>query len=221
MMMPAPPGHWSAAPRGGWPDTPSSTRSESRLFQTPDELWTECVAFLRQRMAERIAEEKVFQNKGQIVRAEVDRIAIPTWEGLASFLRVSPTVLHQWRKSDIRPDLQAVLARVEGVVTDYILKHAAVEQVNPGLAARYIGLSEKVEQQATVSASIPDGHIAVAQEAVEQHMATLPHPLMPDSDAIALHEAGRDIPLFSRAQLDAGLPWVMPTFDHTRTPITN
>lgn len=85
-------------------------------------------------------EEKLFAYQGEVTRARVDKMRMPTLGGMCVYLGISLETWCQYR--DRFPD---VTREVDALVRDAKLAGAAAELLNPNIVARDLGLGEKTE----------------------------------------------------------------------------
>lgn len=130
-----------------------SSHGRKPVFAKADDLWAACVEYFEWVEANPLREEKVFNGKDGIVRAEIARMRAMTISGLCLFLDVTPQAWDQWRDNR-DSDFLDVIARAERVIRDQKFSGAAADLLNPNIIARDLGLSDKQEQTGSVNITI-------------------------------------------------------------------
>lgn len=145
-----------------------------------------------------LLEEQVFQNKGAIIRADKAKMRPYTKKGLATFLGIPEGRLGSYKKRG--EEWAEAVEMIEQVIYTQKFEGAAAGLLNSSIISRDLGLAEKQEVQTTVEDVTP------VEEVPTEHMANLVHP--DDTNPLNLPR-----PLYSRAQLEAGMPFIAPPHD--------
>lgn len=146
--------------------------------------------------------QKPMAFKGASWNHIVDKPRCPTIEGFTLFCSISERTLKRWRDDERFPDLQQAVQTVIKTFQDVMLRYGMADVANANLIARYLGLSEKTQTE------VVGGDTAPAVDPT--HAAVLTHPDMEVDQLEQLLERGLPVPMFSQAQIDAGIPFFMP-----------
>lgn len=112
-------------------------------FDDPDVLLKACVEYFEWVEAHPLWEDKLVSFQGITKHEPSAKMRAMTIDGLCLFLDVDDATWRRWREN--RPDLRAVLTRVEKVIRDQKFSGAAADLLNPNIIARDLGLAEKNE----------------------------------------------------------------------------
>jgi hypothetical protein len=168
-----------------------------RLIETPDQLWEQFELYVKH-----VEENPQYETKPMSVDKKVEMIQVPkrqpyTWQGLASFMGVTYAALHKWRQT--REDLAHVMEMIEQVIYNNKYSGGATGFFNSSIITRDLGLADRVE---TKNEDVTPPAPPIADNTV----ANRTHPDDPDP-------FGENRPLYSQAQLDAGMPFHEPKAD--------
>ena len=119
-----------------------SSHGRKPIFADPDQLWEACCEYFEWVEANPLREEKVFNGKDGIVRAEVAKARAMTVEGLCLFLDIAKPTWAEYRK---REGFEEAVARVDDVIRTQKFEGAAAGLLNGNIIARDLGLSDKQE----------------------------------------------------------------------------
>lgn len=119
-----------------------SSHGRAPIFKSPDDLWTAACEYFAWVEENPLWEEKVFNGKDGIARADVAKMRAMTLDGLTLFLDVDPETWANYRK---REDFFGVVTRVERVIRSQKFAGAAADLLNANIIARDLGLADKNE----------------------------------------------------------------------------
>lgn len=116
---------------------------------TPDGITANVDLYLQHVAATPIKTEKLFHNRGQIIRADVDRHHLPTIAGLATMLGTTTLKLRQIQadRANQRRLAEAIDAAHDALAA-YIAALGGADAVNANIAGRaldHVGMAAKVE----------------------------------------------------------------------------
>lgn len=118
-----------------------------------------------------LLEEKIFQNKGDIIRGQVDKLRPFTKQGLASFLGMPVARFDLYRE---RGDAWAdAVEQVEQIIYTQKFEGAAANLLNASLIQRDLGLADKTVVTATTVNHHEITDADDAKEAADAYRATL------------------------------------------------
>lgn len=190
--MPSGKDHWTHKAR----ESGQEASGNPRVFFDADELWNKFDEYCDFMEDTSFVERRTHVVKGKVEITEVpthNPMTIVSWCAFAGISR--QTWGMRWPEE--REDLKEHIETINKLMKDQVLRGALSGCFNANLAARYLGLAERqelVNQQASTPQATPD----------EYHLAVHIHP--DDEDALDLPR-----PMYSRAQLDAGIPFTPPT----------
>ena len=98
------------------------TVTKGRTFFTPEDLMAEAVKYFEWCDESPLQEEKVFVNKGIIIRADTDKVRPYTKNGFATFAGLPVTHLERYRKKGGR--WEEVLEMIDQVMYDQKFSNA-------------------------------------------------------------------------------------------------
>jgi hypothetical protein len=119
-----------------------SSHGRKPIFASPDDLWSACVEYFEWAEANPLREEKVFNGKDGIVRADIAKMRAMTISGLCIFLDIDKTTWEDWRG---HPDFSRVVMRADEIIRDQKFAGAAADLLNANIIARDLGLADKSE----------------------------------------------------------------------------
>lgn len=119
-----------------------SSHGRTPIFATPDDLWTAACEYFEWVEQNPLREEKVFNGKDGIVRADVAKMRAMTISGLCIFLDIARRTWDEYRE---RPDYLPVVTRAEEIIRDQKFSGAAADLLNANIIARDLGLADKSE----------------------------------------------------------------------------
>jgi hypothetical protein len=119
-----------------------SSHGRKPIFATPDDLWEACTEYFEWVEANPLIEEKVFNGKDGIVRADVAKMRAMTLGGLCIFLDIQRSTWAEYCKNE---DFSAVTSRVDAIIRDQKFAGAAADLLNANIIARDLGLADKSE----------------------------------------------------------------------------
>lgn len=131
-----------AAPKGNQFWRVRSSHGRNPIFNRPEELWDACEQYFQWVEANPLREEKVFNGKDGIVRADIAKMRAMTMAGLCIFLDIDRTT---WAEYGKKEDFSPVTTRAEQVIREQKFAGAAADLLNANIIARDLGLAEKQE----------------------------------------------------------------------------
>ena len=131
-----------AAPLGNQFWKVRSTHGRSPIFPSPDALWEACTEYFEWVDSNPLREEKVFNGKDGIVRADIAKMRAMTINGLCIFLDISQQAWSEYKKRD---GFGEVTSRVDSIIRDQKFSGAAADLLNPNIIARDLGLADRSE----------------------------------------------------------------------------
>lgn len=131
-----------AAPRGNQFWKARSSHGRNPIFAEPEQLRAACLEYLEWIEANPLKEEKVFNGKDGIVRADVAKMRAMTIGGLCIFLGIDRTTWIEYGKKE---DFSKVTREIEEIIRDQKFAGAAADLLNANIIARDLGLAEKKE----------------------------------------------------------------------------
>lgn len=173
-------------------------------FQTAQELWDACMGYLKHVEDNPHHAPKLSTFEGQATVANEPRPRVPSLYGLYAYLGIHQKTWQRWKMPDTntyRADLEPVMLTVEELIKDWKFSYGATGLANANLMARDLGLGEKVEMDQNLRTEKPV-HID------ERRIANLNHPDATVEQLDAYYAAGKQPPLYSQEQLDAGAQWI-------------
>ena len=136
-----------AAPKGNAFWKARSSHGRNPIFTTPDQLWEACVEYFEWVEANPLREEKVFNGKDGIVRADMAKMRAMTISGLCLFLDIDRKTWDAYRAKE---DFLHIVARAEETIRTQKFEGAAADLLNANIIARELGLADKSEQALTI-----------------------------------------------------------------------
>lgn len=119
-----------------------SSHGRKPIFAAPDDLWGAACEYFEWVEQNPLREEKVFNGKDGIVRADVAKMRAMTIQGLCIFLDIDRTTWDAYRG---RPDFTNIVTRAEEIIRDQKFSGAAADLLNANIIARDLGLADKSE----------------------------------------------------------------------------
>lgn len=173
----------SGGGRKSWPDKP----------QTPDELLERAERYMEWCEANHITAPKVFANaKGRVMEFTDKARRTPTKARFCLHAGISRMTFHYYLNGSRGPDWQEAAQKVEDLIATTQVELGAARVIDPAVAGRLAGLTERIEQRIEAQA-------ANENRVDPKQIANCTHPDDPDPDHPKM--------LFTQAQLDAGVPY--------------
>lgn len=119
-----------------------SSHGRNPIFASPDDLWNACLEYFEWVEANPLSEEKVFNGKDGIVRADIAKMRAMTISGLCIFLDIDRKT---WDAYRARADFTHIVTRAEEIIRDQKFTGAAADLLNANIIARDLGLADKQE----------------------------------------------------------------------------
>lgn len=115
-------------------------------FKTPDALREECIGYLDWCVENPFQEEKIFHFQGDTVKGKVDKLRMPTIDGMCVYLGIHRDTWYSYGK---RPKFKPVVDWVSAVMYDYKLSGAAAGVLDSHLIGRHLGIADKHDYSST------------------------------------------------------------------------
>jgi len=141
-----------------------SSHGRKPIFATPDDLWAAAAEYFEWVEANPLTEEKVFNGKDGIVRADIAKMRAMTIMGLCIFLDIDRGT---WAEYGKREDFSPITTRVEDVIRTQKFEGASADLLNANIIARDLGLADKSELD--VKGSLQ----TMSQEDIDARLAVL------------------------------------------------
>jgi hypothetical protein len=132
-----------------------SSHGRKPIFATPDDLWEAATEYFEWVEAHPLLEEKVFNGKDGIVRADIAKMRAMTIGGLCLFLDISQQAWSEYRQ---REGFGEITAQIEATIREQKFTGAAADLLNANIIARELGLAEKQDIVHTF-ADMPDDEL--------------------------------------------------------------
>ena len=111
-------------------------------FKTPNELWEKACEYFQWCDDNPYYELKVFNNKGDVVEANVPKMRAYTIKELCIFLGVNEDYLYQFNEEN-NQEFSSIITCIRDVIYTQKFTGAAADLLNPNIIARQLGLSDK------------------------------------------------------------------------------
>ncbi len=131
-----------AAPKGNRFWEARSSHGRKPIFASPDDLWAAAIEYFEWVENNPLKEEKVFNGKDGIVRADIAKMRAMTIGGLCNFLDIDRTT---WLEYGRKEGFSKVVSRVDEIIRDQKFSGAAADLLNANIIARDLGLADKSE----------------------------------------------------------------------------
>lgn len=131
-----------AAPVGNSFWKARSSHGRKPIFPTPDDLWDAASEYFEWVEANPLKEEKVFNGKDGIARADIAKMRAMTITGLCIFLDISQQA---WSEYKQRNGFGEVTTRIDEIIRTQKFEGASADLLNANIIARDLGLADKSE----------------------------------------------------------------------------
>jgi hypothetical protein len=112
-------------------------------FSSPKELWTRACDYFQWCDDNPYYELKVFNNKGDVVQAEVPKMRAYTLKELCLHLGVNEAYFRQFDTKE-KQEYSTVITRIRDVIYTQKFTGAAADLLNPNIIARELGLADRL-----------------------------------------------------------------------------
>lgn len=146
-----------------------------------------------------IQQEQVNVWQGNVIRTDLDKQRVFTKQGLCNHLGIPVSRLTTYKNRDDEQWTEAI-DMIEQIIYAQKFEGGVAGTMNSGIIIRDLGLTEKQEVVSEVTDKTPGAAVD------DQHLAIHIHP--DDDDCLNLPR-----PLYSQAQIDAGIPFTPPAAD--------
>lgn len=133
-------------------------------FQAPNDLLDACIEYLNWLEKNPLIEEKAFAYQGEVTIARLNKMRMPTFEGLYVFLGIAKDTWHAYAK---RKQYAPVVEHVTSIIRDTKLTGAAAGLLDSGLIIRDLGLAEKRDLSSTDGTMSPPKIIKLVPKSCE------------------------------------------------------
>ena len=134
---------------------------KSRIFETPEELWQQCVRYFKWVEANGLEEEKLFNAKHGLRKGSVTHMRAMTVTGLSVFIGISDRTWRAWSEPEnpmYNEALAPMVLRVEQIMREQKFTGAASGMLKGSIIARDL-------------AGLTDRHDAAGPRPVDSEMA--------------------------------------------------
>lgn len=169
---------------------------------TPERIEQAADAYIEYCDANPLLAEKAFAYKGIITTHQEPRMQASTVMGFCVFTGIAQPRWYEWKAKDA--DIGLAMTVAEKRFQARSVNGAAADKLNANIISRVFGLADATKVE-TADVTPDKG-----PEVPSEHIANMTHPDMTDEQLTTLTEAGIAAPLFSKAQIDAGMPFHMP-----------
>ena len=113
-----------------------------RTFNSPEELWGECLRYFKWVEENPLLEEKLFHTSGVITKDTATKVRPMTQAGLCVFIGITRETWTQWRRN---PDFADICLKVDEIMYEQKFSGACADLMNHAIIARDLGLADKKE----------------------------------------------------------------------------
>jgi hypothetical protein len=131
-----------AAPVGNSFWKARSSHGRKPIFPSADDLWAAASEYFEWVEANPLKEEKVFNGKDGIARADIAKMRAMTITGLCIFLDISQQAWSEYKQRDGFGD---VTTRIDEIIRTQKFEGASADLLNANIIARDLGLADKAE----------------------------------------------------------------------------
>jgi len=132
-----------AAPKGNQFWKLRSKHGRDKLFASPELLWEAACEYFQWCDENPFYEEKVFNNKGEIVKGEVYKMRAYTLEGLCLYCDCSTSFFRHFKDNNAdSEDFMPVITRIKETIYNQKFSGAAADLLNANIIARDLGLAD-------------------------------------------------------------------------------
>ncbi|TQE99543.1 MAG: hypothetical protein FKY71_08170 [Spiribacter salinus] len=124
-----------------------SAKRKQRLFLGPQDFLDACVGYFEWCVEHPLLEEELFHNKGEVVRADRNRVRAFTKQGLATYLGIPVKKLYYFKEKG--GEWQEAVELVDQIIHNQKFEHAAANMLNASIVSRDLGLADKVDNTST------------------------------------------------------------------------
>ncbi len=120
----------------------ASNQGRPRSFASPAEMWERAVAYFEWVDSRPLIEEKVFNNQGDITRAQIGKMRAMTLRGMFVHMGIGSAT---WSKYKHDAEYSNIAEQIESVIFEQKLSGAAADLLNSNIISRELGLADKQE----------------------------------------------------------------------------
>lgn len=165
-------------------------------FDSADDFRAACLDYFNWCDETPLEEENLFAYKGSVTRAMANKPRVFTLSGLCTHVGIPRSRLRAYRERG--GEWEDAVQMIDQILETQKFEYAAVNLMNASLISRDLGLTEKTETKLVESKPVEQVDPAT--------VANLTHPDDP-------YEWNEPRPLYSREQLDAGIPFTPAPHD--------
>jgi hypothetical protein len=129
-----------AAPEGNRFWEARASHGRPALYETPDELWSDCVEYFEWVEANPLKATEPVKYAGEGRLMELPKMRAMTIVGLCNFLQIGTSTWADYKK---KQDFSDITTRVEGIIFQQKFEGASADLLNPNIIARELGLADK------------------------------------------------------------------------------
>lgn len=140
-----------AAPKGNQFWKLRSKHGRDKLFASPKLLWEAACEYFQWCVENPLKQQKVFNNKGEIVRTDLSLMRAFTIKGLCFYLNCNEAYFRIFKNQNSEDkDFNTVIEDIESTIYRQKFEGAASGLLNTNIIARDLGLSDKKEHSGKV-----------------------------------------------------------------------
>lgn len=170
-------------------------------FSTGSELWAKVYEFFEWCENNPLEDNKLVTFEGDANIAAVPKMRVPTIHALAVYIGVTRRTIYKWAdpKDDLyRPELAPIINAVTDIIYDTKYTAGAAGLVSAAMMIRDLNLADATHIQQTTT-EVKKGTVD------ESRIANVMHPHATPEYLDAWYAIGKEPPMFSQQQLDAGI----------------
>ena len=134
------------APKGNQYWRARTKHGRDKIFADSGILWDACCEYFDWVESHPLMEDKIFNNQGEIIHGENQKMRAMTTTGLCLFLNITFETWTQYKK---KKDFTEVIKKAEAIIYSQKFEGASAGLLNPNIIARDLGLIDKAEQKNT------------------------------------------------------------------------
>ncbi|MDF1670665.1 MAG: terminase small subunit [Roseovarius sp.] len=165
------------------------------MFKNGEELMDRYLEYCEWAAEQAFPVDKAFSTKRGIQHTSERRTGPKTLEGFQLFIPVVHKTFQQWERD--RPDLTEAISLIRADIKDHKMRGAAAGVYSASIVGRELGLIDRASVEASFEPPVKRDKVNAEHHAIHVH----PN----DPDPLDLPR-----PLYSRAQLEAGIPFIPP-----------
>jgi len=131
-----------------------SKHGRKALFTNPKKLWEAACEYFQWCEDNPLWEAKAFQNKGEVIIAELPKMRAMTLGQLCFYLNCTKDYFHQFKESKTykeNKDFSIIIKEIENIIYNQKFQGAAADLLNSNIIARDLGLIEKRQSEVNLN----------------------------------------------------------------------